>query len=87
MEDLTLAYALTVHKSKGSQYDTVLFPVVAAFSTMLCRNLLYTAISRARRRVLLYGSQNALGMALEKRSRPRKTQLVAKTRMRQLRCA
>ena len=44
---LALAYALTVHKSQGSQYDTVLMPVSMATARMLYRNLLYTAISRA----------------------------------------
>ena len=46
---LALAYALTVHKSQGSQYDTILMPASMATARMLYRNLLYTAISRARK--------------------------------------
>ena len=52
---LALAYALTVHKSQGSQYDTVLMPVSMATARMLYRNLLYTAISRAGKEVILVG--------------------------------
>ncbi len=53
---LALAYALTVHKSQGSQYDTVLMPVSMATARMLYRNLLYTAISRAGKEVILVGA-------------------------------
>ena len=57
---LALAYALTVHKSQGSQYDTVLMPVSMATTRMLYRNLLYTAISQAGKEVILVGSREAL---------------------------
>ena len=53
---LALAYALTVHKSQGSQYDTVLMPVSMATARILYRNLLYTAISRAGKEVILVGA-------------------------------
>ena len=53
--DLDFAYAITVHKSQGSQYDTVLMPVSMATARMLYRNLLYTAISRAGKEVILVG--------------------------------
>lgn len=78
---LTLAYAITVHKSQGSQYDTVLFPVVEGFTGMLYRNLVYTAISRAKRQVILYGSKAVLDTAIRKAASPRRSMLVAKTRM------
>ena len=80
-KDLALAYALTVHKSQGSQYDTVILPVSTAASKMLYRNLLYTAISRAKKQVILVGSMEALHVAMQVTPRPRRSKLVAKTRM------
>jgi exodeoxyribonuclease V alpha subunit len=75
------AYALTVHKSQGSQYDTILFPVVERFNGMLYRNLLYTAISRAKKQVILYGSKSSLNVAVCTPAKPRRSMLVAKTQM------
>lgn len=83
---LSLAYCLTVHKSQGSEYDTVLFPMAKGMDGMLSRNLLYTAISRAKRRVILYGDPQALDVAVQKNLPQRKSLLVPKTRMR-LECA
>ncbi len=79
--DLDLAYALTVHKSQGSQYDTIFMPVSMVTSRMLYRNLLYTAISRAKREVCLVGSQEAVSLAMQRTLRPRRSKLVAKTNM------
>ena len=78
---LTLAYALTVHKSQGSQYDTVLMPVSMATARMLYRNLLYTAISRAGKEVILVGSREALNTAMQCIPYPRKSKLVARTNL------
>ena len=78
---LALAYALTVHKSQGSQYDTVLMPVSMATARMLYRNLLYTAISRARKEVILVGSREALNTAMQCIPYPRKSKLVARTNL------
>lgn len=85
MDHLSLAYALTVHKVQGSESDTILLPLTDSFSNMLYRNLLYTAISRGKKKVILYGSQNALGLALRKPARERRSQLVAKTHAAMLR--
>lgn len=57
-------------------------PMVNDYISMLYRNLAYTAISRARKRVLLYGQRNALGIALQRPARERRSMLVPKTRMR-----
>jgi len=57
---LRLAYAVTVHKSQGQEYDIILMPVVTSFSHQLQRNLLYTAVTRARKRVLMIGTRAAL---------------------------
>ena len=85
--NIALAYALTVHKSQGSEYDTILMPVTDSFSNMLYRNLIYTAISRARSKVILYGSRNALSVAVQKPARERRSQLVAKCGMASMICA
>ena len=78
---LALAYALTVHKSQGSQYDTVLMPVSMATARMLYRNLLYTAISQAGKEVILVGSREALNTAMQCIPYPRKSKLVARTNL------
>ena len=79
--DMALAYALTVHKSQGSQYDTVILPVSTATAKMLYRNLLYTAISRARKQVILVGSKEAIHVAMQVVPHPRRSKLVARTQM------
>ena len=58
------AYSTTIHKSMGSEYDIVLIPMVKAHSIMLYRNLLYTAITRAKKKVILVGEKNVLYMAI-----------------------
>lgn len=55
LEDLELAYAITVHKSQGSEYPVVIVPMYACAPMLLTRNLLYTAVTRARRMVILVG--------------------------------
>lgn len=81
LKDLALAYAITVHKSQGSEYDTILMPISDTFSNMRNRNMLYTAISRARSKVILYGSKNALSVAVQTPAAERRSQLVAKCNM------
>ena len=55
MEQLDLAYAITVHKSHGSEYSVVILPVYPCAPMLMTRNLLYTAITRARTMVILVG--------------------------------
>lgn len=63
-EYLRLAYCVTVHKSQGLEYDVIVMPLVTGFGHQLQRNLLYTAITRARRRVILVGQREALARAV-----------------------
>ena len=63
-DQLALAYAVSVHKAQGSEYPAVVMPVVTQHYTMLQRNLLYTAITRARKLCVLAGSRKAIGMAV-----------------------
>lgn len=69
MEDLAnldLAYATTIHKAMGSEYDIVLIPLVKAHSIMLYRNLIYTAVTRAKKKVILVGMKSVLYMAVHR---------------------
>ena len=66
LANLDLAYAATIHKAMGSEYDIVLMPVVKAHYMMLYRNLLYTGITRARKKVVLAGEKSVLFMAIHK---------------------
>jgi len=63
LDELALAYAVTVHKSQGSEYPAVIVPVHTTHYLMLQRNLLYTAITRARRLLVLVGTRKALAIA------------------------
>jgi exodeoxyribonuclease V alpha subunit len=64
MGDLALAYAISIHKSQGSEYPVVIVPLLKAHFMMLQRNLLYTAITRGRRKVFIVGEPAAYSMAV-----------------------
>ena len=63
-DEITLAYAVTVHKAQGSEFPGVLLVLTTHHYMLLQRNLLYTALTRGRRLVVLLGSKRALGMAI-----------------------
>lgn len=76
LDDITLAYAITVHKSQGSEYPCVIMPITTSHYIMLQRNLLYTAVTRASKMMILVGSKQALAMAIgNKKSKKRNTSL------------
>ncbi len=62
--ELDLAYAITIHKSQGSEFEVVIIPVLAQHFKMLFRNLLYTGLTRARRLAVLVGTRKAMAMAV-----------------------
>ena len=64
-DQLVLAYAVSVHKAQGSEFPAVVMPLVTAHYMMLQRNLLYTAVTRARRLCVLVGSRRAIGIAVK----------------------
>jgi exodeoxyribonuclease V alpha subunit len=64
LDELQLAYAATIHKSQGSEYPAVVIPIHTQHFVMLQRNLLYTAVTRARRLVVLVGTRKALSLAV-----------------------
>ena len=81
MDEITLAYAMSVHKSQGSEYSVVVLPLTVGHSVMLQRNLLYTAVTRAKERVILVGSPRALQIAVQSdRTRKRYSLLAERLR-------
>lgn len=64
LDELVLAYAVSIHKAQGSEYPAVVFPLLTQHYMMLRRNLLYTAITRARKLVVVVGSKKALAIAI-----------------------
>lgn len=68
LKQLELAYATTIHKAQGSEYECVILPMLSSFYVMLQRSLIYTAITRAKKKVILVGQKKALFMAIHKNS-------------------
>ncbi|MER5362360.1 ATP-dependent RecD-like DNA helicase [Streptomyces sp. NPDC002785] len=64
LDELAHAYAMTIHRSQGSEYPAVVIPVTKSAWMMLQRNLLYTAVTRAKKLVVLVGSRQAIGQAV-----------------------
>ena len=64
LDELAHAYAMTIHRSQGSEYPAVVIPVTTSAWMMLQRNLLYTAVTRAKKLVVLVGSRKAIGQAV-----------------------
>jgi len=76
LDELVLAYACSIHKSQGSEYPCVVIPLHSTHYVMLQRNLLYTALTRAKRLAVLVGEERALRIAVgNRRVRPRFTRL------------
>ena len=63
LDELVLAYAISIHKSQDSEYPAVVIPILSQHYIMLQRNPLYTAITRAKKLVVLVGSKRAIAMA------------------------
>jgi exodeoxyribonuclease V alpha subunit len=64
LDELHLAYAMSIHKSQGSEYPAVIIPVTIQHYRMLARNLLYTGVTRGKKLVILIGQKKALGIAV-----------------------
>ncbi len=76
MTEISLAYAITIHKSQGSEFDTVILPVATQHFKMLFRNLIYTGLTRAKQLCVFVGSRKALSMAVKQMdNRKRQTAL------------
>lgn len=74
--EIDLAYAITIHKSQGSEFAVTILPVLTQHFTMLYRNLIYTGLTRARKMAVMVGNRRALSMAVRREdSRHRQTAL------------
>ena len=80
MDDLTLAYAVSVHKSQGSEYQSVVMPLLTQHYIMLQRNLFYTALTRAKKLSVIVGSYKALYIAI-KNDKPVKRNCLLKEKL------
>lgn len=65
LDEITLAYAITIHKSQGSEYDAVIIPLFLQHFTLLQRNLIYTAITRAKKVCFFIGQTKAIAIAIK----------------------
>ena len=65
LQEIELAYAVTVHKSQGSEFDAVVMPVISVNNRLCYRNLLYTAVTRAKKMLILVGTNNCLNSMIE----------------------
>jgi exodeoxyribonuclease V alpha subunit len=77
LDELALAYAITIHKSQGSEYPAVVIPLHAQHFLLLRRNLLYTAITRGKKLVTVVGSRWAIGKAVSQTDDTRRSTLLA----------
>lgn len=77
LDQLELAYAMTIHKSQGAEYESVIIPILTEQSIMLRRNLIYTAITRAKKRLILVGQKKALFMAIHRNDVNKRNTLLA----------
>ena len=77
LNELTLAYASSVHKSQGSEYKVVIIPLSTSHYIMLQRNLLYTAITRAKQKVIIIGAKKALMTAIQSNRTQKRYTLLA----------
>jgi exodeoxyribonuclease V alpha subunit len=79
LDELSLAYATSIHKSQGSEYPAVVIPLAMQHYLLLERNLLYTAVTRGKKLVIIIGQVKALAMAVKnRRSTKRVTKLAAR---------
>ncbi len=72
LDEITLAYAVSVHKSQGSEYPAVIMPLVTQHFMLLQRNLIYTGLTRARRLAVMIGTNKAMGIGLKNSSSGRR---------------
>ena len=68
LEDVELAYAITVHKSQGSEWDAVILPVMEGYDALFTRNLLYTAVTRAKKLLVIVGSYERIKKMVDNRT-------------------
>ncbi len=83
LDEVSLAYATSIHKSQGSEYPAVVIPLAMQHYTLLERNLIYTSVTRGKKLVIIIGQPKALGMAVKnQKSNKRLTKLAIRTSQR-----
>ena len=85
LDEIVLAYAISIHKSQGSEYPVVIMPLLTQHYILLQRNLIYTAITRGRSLVVMVGTKKALAMAVRNNQTERRFSLL-KERLRNFAC-
>ena len=78
LDEIVLAYATTIHKSQGSEYPAVVIPLLMQHYTMLQKNLVYTAITRGKKLVVLVGQKKALAIAVKHKNHQKRTSTLFK---------
>ena len=76
LSDLELAYAITIHKSQGSEYPAVVIPLLSGPSQLMNRNLLYTAVTRAKQCVCIVGSKETFDLMIKNKSTKKRYSLL-----------
>ena len=77
LDELVLAYAVTIHKSQGSEYPVVVMPILMSHYVMLQRNLVYTGVTRAKKVLVMVGTRKALALAVRNTAVRRRNTLLA----------
>ena len=77
LDELVLAYAVTIHKSQGSEYPIVVMPILMSHYVMLQRNLVYTGVTRAKKVLVLVGTKKALALAVRNSTVRKRNTLLA----------
>ncbi len=83
LDEIVLAYAISVHKSQGSEYPAVIIPILMQHYLLLQRNLIYTAVTRGKKLVVMVGTKKALSIGV-KNDRVRKRHSRLRDRLRSL---
>jgi exodeoxyribonuclease V alpha subunit len=80
LDEIVMAYAVSVHKSQGSEYPVIVMPILTQHYMLLQRNLLYTGITRGKKLVILVGTKKALAIAI-KNNKPQKRYTLLRGRL------
>jgi exodeoxyribonuclease V alpha subunit len=80
LDEVVLAYAISVHKSQGSEYPAVIIPVLTQHYMLLQRNLIYTGITRGKKLVVMIGTKKALAIAINN-NKPQKRYTMLRERL------
>ena len=86
IDELVLAYAISIHKSQGSEFDAVIIPIFLQHFTLLQRNLVYTALTRAKKLCVIIGQPKALAMAIKNNKSVKRTTFLSQFLTTDLQC-